>query len=110
MASEEYARRIARVAVAQMAELTGFEAAQESAIEILAELLLKYTAELCSAAHSYAELAHRTDFNICDLSYALEDMGGTSFADLKAYLDNWLAEQVMYAAAYRCCPCRYQLL
>jgi transcription initiation factor TFIID subunit 8 len=91
--AEDYSRCVARVVVAQMAELTGFEAAQESAVEVLAELLIKYLQEVCTAAHSYAEMAHRTDFNICDLNLSLSDMG-TSMDDLKKYLDSWLAEQV----------------
>ncbi|KXZ48863.1 hypothetical protein GPECTOR_25g448 [Gonium pectorale] len=90
--ADDYSRRVARVVVAQMAELTGFEAAQESAVEILAELVIKYIQELCTAAHSYAETAHRTDFNVCDLNLALCDMG-TSMEDLRKYLDSWLAEQ-----------------
>ena len=93
MAAEEYSRRLARVAVAQMAEMAGFTKAQESAIEILSELLLKYVGELCSTAHSYAELANRTEFNVCDLSSALAEMG-SSFGELKAYLDVYLTEQV----------------
>lgn len=93
MAAEEYSRRLARVAVAQMAEMAGFTKAQQSAVDILSELLLKYVGELCSTAHSYAELANRTEFNVCDLSTALADMG-SSFGDLKAYLDIYLAEQV----------------
>lgn len=91
--ADEYSRRVARVVAAQMAELTGFEAAQESAVEVLAEVLIRYIQELCTAAHSYAELAHRTDFNVCDLSLALNDMGA-NMDDLKKYLDGWLAEQV----------------
>lgn len=91
--AEDYSRRVARVVAAQMAELTGFEAAQESAVEILAELLIKYIQEVCTAAHSYAELSHRTDMNICDLNLALGDMG-TSMDDLRKYLDSWIAEQV----------------
>eukprot|EP00198_Chlamydomonas_reinhardtii_P001974 XP_001691310.1 predicted protein [Chlamydomonas reinhardtii] len=90
--AEDYSRRVARVVAAQMAELTGFEAAQESAVEILAELLIKYIQEVCTAAHSYAELSHRTDMNICDLNLALGDMG-TSMDDLRKYLDSWIAEQ-----------------
>ncbi|KAG2449975.1 hypothetical protein HYH02_000079 [Chlamydomonas schloesseri] len=90
--AEDYSRRVARVVAAQMAELTGFEAAQESAVEILAELLIKYIQEVCTAAHSYAELSHRTDINICDLNLALGDMG-TSTDDLRKYLDSWIAEQ-----------------
>ncbi|GIL89968.1 hypothetical protein Vretifemale_17708 [Volvox reticuliferus] len=90
--AEDYSRCVARVVAAQMAELTGFEAAQESAVEVLAELLIKYIQEVCTAAHSYAEMAHRTDFNVCDLNLALSDMG-TSMDDLRKYLDSWLAEQ-----------------
>ncbi|KAG2482800.1 hypothetical protein HYH03_018290 [Edaphochlamys debaryana] len=90
--AEEYSRQVARVVAGQMAELTGFQAAQESAIEVLAELLVQYIQEVCTAAHSYAETAHRTDFNLLDLSLALGDMG-TSMDDLKKYLDNWLQDQ-----------------
>jgi transcription initiation factor TFIID subunit 8 len=104
--AEEYTRRIARVAAAQMAELTGFEAAQESSIEVLAELLTKYVQEVCTAAHAHAETAHRTDFNICDLNLALSDMG-TSMGDLQRYLDVWLSDQAGPAAsAGRSAPIR----
>ena len=35
--------------------------------EVLADLLMRYTAELSSTSHSYAELAGRTATNISDV-------------------------------------------
>lgn len=51
---DDYSRILARVATAQLAEVAGFDACQDSAVEILAELLLKYISETCSTSHSYA--------------------------------------------------------
>lgn len=62
-----YARAVAKVAVAQIAEAAGYEGIQASANDTLAELMLRYVLELGSAAHSYAELAGRTGFNAADL-------------------------------------------
>lgn len=40
---------------------------QVGAHEVLADLLMRYMAELSSTSHSYAELAGRTATNICDV-------------------------------------------
>jgi transcription initiation factor TFIID subunit 8 len=82
---DEYSRQIARVAVAQIAEMTGYDAVHESAIEVLAQILLNYVAELCTSSHSYAQLATRADFNAADVVMALEDVG-TSVRDLSEYV------------------------
>lgn len=65
--ADRYSHQIARIAVAQMAETTGFDSVQESAVEVLADLMLRYVAQLASASHSYAEVAGRTDCNVNDL-------------------------------------------
>lgn len=65
--ADKYSRQVARIAVAQMAETVGFDGVQESAVEVLADLMLRYIAQLASASHSYAEIAGRTDCNINDL-------------------------------------------
>lgn len=52
--ADDYSRVLARIACAQIAEVAGFDACQGSAVEILAELLLKYTSEVCSLSHDYA--------------------------------------------------------
>lgn len=83
--AEEYSRAIARVVAAQLAELEGFDAVQESSIEVLSELLLRYLSELCRSAHEYAEMAGRTDSNVADVVLALEDMG-TTVPELQQYL------------------------
>lgn len=62
-----YSRAVAKVAIAQIAEAAGFEGIQASANDTLAELMLRYIVELGSAAHSYAELAGRSGFNVVDL-------------------------------------------
>ena len=45
----------------------GFDAAQESALDILAELMLRYAGEIGAAAHGYAELANRSVVTISDV-------------------------------------------
>ena len=85
MSADDYSRTIARVAVAQIAEQAGYEAVQDSAVEVLAELLLRYISEASAGAHQYAELANRTDANIGDVISSLEDLG-TSVSELQAYL------------------------
>ncbi|MEW5313642.1 MAG: hypothetical protein WDW38_005194 [Sanguina aurantia] len=90
--AEEFSRRVARVAVAQLAEVQGFEAVQESAIEVLAELLLRYLSELCTSSHRYAEQANRSDANLSDMVSGLEDMG-VSMDDLRLYLDDTVQKE-----------------
>ena len=65
--AQDYARAVAKVAVAQTAESVGFEAVQQSASDTLSELLIRYISEIGGATHSYAELAGRTECNINDL-------------------------------------------
>jgi histone H3/H4 len=63
-----YARAVAKVAAAQIAESAGYEGIQASANDTLAELMLRYIVELGSAAHAYAEVAGRTGINASDLA------------------------------------------
>ena len=65
--AERYSRHVSKVVVGQIAETAGFQAVHESAVDVLADLMLRYIAQLGSASHSYAELAGRTDSNINDL-------------------------------------------
>ena len=41
--------------------------AQESAVDILGELMLRYAAEIGAAAHAYAELANRSTVTLSDV-------------------------------------------
>lgn len=72
---EDFSRAVARVVAAQIAESAGFDACQDSAVEILADLLLRYLGTLAASSHSYAELAGRSQANLADLLLALEEVG-----------------------------------
>ncbi|KAF6265553.1 Bromodomain associated-domain-containing protein [Scenedesmus sp. NREL 46B-D3] len=84
--ADEFSRSVARVVAAQIAEASGFDACQESAIEILADLLLRYLTTVCSSSHSYAELAGRSQSNLADLLLSLEELGVTA-EDLHQHLE-----------------------
>ena len=100
--SEEYSKAIARVAVAQLAERERFSAMQvrwsrlyfgftssscaelplnptlyhqDSAAEVLADILIQYITEVCHSSQSYARHAGRSEFNILDVLLSLDDIG-----------------------------------
>lgn len=77
MSAEDFSRHIARVVASQVAEATGFDACQDSAIEILGDLLPRYLTTVSAGCHSYAELAGRSQSNLSDVLLALEDLGVT---------------------------------
>ena len=73
--TDRYSRQVARIAVAQMAETAGFDGVQESAVEVLADLMLRYVAQLASTSHAYAEVAGRTDCNVNDVVSSISEIG-----------------------------------
>lgn len=48
-------------------QTAGFETMQQSALDILSDLLLRYIGEIGATAHSYAELSHRVSPSADDL-------------------------------------------
>jgi transcription initiation factor TFIID subunit 8 len=94
--AEDFSRHIARVVASQVAEASGFDACQDSAIEILGDLLMRYLATVCSGSHSYAELAGRSQSNLSDVLLAMEDLGVTP-EDLHQHM------QLQVGARQRCC-------
>lgn len=103
---DRYARSLARVAVAQIAEVAGFESVQESAADILADLLCRYQLTLCTDAQHLAELAGRTEMNLTDAFMALEDLQTTP-DDLLQYLQLQVCGRMVSAAPLlRCVPLR----
>lgn len=85
--AEAYARQIARVAAGQLAEISGFESVQESAVDILGDLLLRYMDEVASGACGYAELAGRSDANVHDVLMSLDNLG-VMVEELRDYLSS----------------------
>ncbi|GAB2279909.1 hypothetical protein Dimus_014544 [Dionaea muscipula] len=74
---EEFFRAVARIAVAQICECEGFQCIQQSALESLADLAVRYVKEAGKRASFYAELAGRTECSVFDLIRGLEDLGST---------------------------------
>lgn len=72
---------VANTAVAQICEGLGFHAIQSSALEALADILLRYLSQTGTGAHFYANLAGRTQCNAFDVVLALEDMAPGATAD-----------------------------
>lgn len=72
--SDDFGRAISRTAVAQICESIGFEIFNESALESLADIAIKYIFDLGKTASSSANLAGRTQCNVFDVIQGLEDM------------------------------------
>ncbi|OIS98234.1 transcription initiation factor tfiid subunit 8 [Nicotiana attenuata] len=71
---DDFGRAISRIAVAQICESIGFESFNESALESLADVAIKYIIDLGKTASSGANLAGRTQCNVFDVIQGLEDM------------------------------------
>jgi histone H3/H4 len=52
----QYSRALVKIAIGQILQTIGFQAAQSTAIEILAEVLERYVLLLGKTAHDFAEL------------------------------------------------------
>lgn len=71
----DYSRAISRVAMAQICEGIGFEGFNESALDSLADIAIRYICELGKTSKFYANLAGRTGCNVFDIVQGLEDLG-----------------------------------
>lgn len=67
MSAKDYAREAALIAALQLADSAGFDLAQQSCVDIIADLLLRYVHEVGAGSHHYAELAGRSDTNPVDV-------------------------------------------
>ncbi|KAF8378574.1 hypothetical protein HHK36_029919 [Tetracentron sinense] len=72
---DDFGREIAKIAVAQICESSGFQSFNQSALEALSDILVRYLRDLGKTANFYSNLAGRTDCNIFDIVKGLEDLG-----------------------------------
>jgi histone H3/H4 len=84
--ADSHSSAIARKVAAQLAEAIGFDATQESAIEVLSGIINRYIAQLCRSAHDFAELGGRTKLNVIDLLLVLEEMN-VNLDELDKYVE-----------------------
>ncbi|XP_072951365.1 transcription initiation factor TFIID subunit 8-like [Typha angustifolia] len=75
--SDEFGRAVSKIAVAQILETSGFQSAQRSAIDALADVAIRYICDLGKAARFYANLSGRTSCNVFDVIQGLEDLSSS---------------------------------
>ncbi|KAL0396600.1 UNVERIFIED_CONTAM: Transcription initiation factor TFIID subunit [Sesamum calycinum] len=75
LGTDEFAQAIARIAVAQVCESLGFQSFQQSALDTLADVGVRYIRELGKTACAFANLANRSQCNVFDVIQGLEDLG-----------------------------------
>ncbi|EPS70192.1 hypothetical protein M569_04569, partial [Genlisea aurea] len=77
LATDEFAHGIARIAVAQVCESLGFQAFQQSALDCLADVGVRYIREIGKLATSSANSGNRSQCNVFDVIQCLEDLGSS---------------------------------
>lgn len=75
--ADEFPQAIARIAVAQVCESVGFQSFQQSALDRLADVGVRYIREVGKIACSSANSATRSQCNVFDVIQGLEDLGFT---------------------------------
>ncbi|CAK9326402.1 unnamed protein product [Citrullus colocynthis] len=75
LGSEDFPRALAKIAVAQICESEGFQTFQQSALETLADVAVRYVQNMGKTANFCANFAGRTECNLFDIIQALEDLG-----------------------------------
>lgn len=76
-AGDVFGRAIARIAVAQICESLGFNSIQQSALDALSDVAVRYICDLGRTSHFYANLAGRTGCSVFDVLQGLEELGST---------------------------------
>ena len=100
----DFPQAIARIAVAQICESAGFQGFQQSALETLSDIVVRYIRELGKIAQAHANLAGRTESNVFDIIQGLEDLGslqgfsGASESDRCLEGSGTIKEIIQYAS------------
>ncbi|XVE76143.1 hypothetical protein DITRI_Ditri12bG0149700 [Diplodiscus trichospermus] len=76
--ADDFGRAVSKIAVAQICESVGYQGFQESALEALTDISIRYLCDLGKNATFNANLAGRTECNLFDISQALEDLGASN--------------------------------
>lgn len=75
LGGDDFAQAIAKVAVAQVCESEGFHTIQQSSLESLSDIAVRYIQNIGKTARYHANLAGRTECNVFDVMQGLEDIG-----------------------------------
>eukprot|EP00105_Crassostrea_gigas_P017532 XP_011435349.1 PREDICTED: transcription initiation factor TFIID subunit 3-like isoform X1 [Crassostrea gigas] len=83
--SEEYCQGILRIALAQLCQSVGWNAAQSTPLELLTDVMGRYMLQLAKVTHRYAEQFGRTTPTLDDVGLAFRNMG-ISLSELEEYV------------------------
>ncbi|XP_058096451.1 transcription initiation factor TFIID subunit 8 [Magnolia sinica] len=72
--SDDFGRAVTRIAVAQVCEVAGFQSFQQSALDALSDIAVRYLRDLGKTARFYANSSGRTECNVFDVIQGLEDL------------------------------------
>ncbi|KAL3536245.1 hypothetical protein ACH5RR_004706 [Cinchona calisaya] len=103
--TNDFGRAIAKIAVAQICESVGFESFNDSALESLSDIAVRYLCDLGKTTSSYANSAGRTECNVFDIIQGVEDLGllrgfsGASEA-LDCVIESGAVREIMDFVAY----------
>ncbi|KAJ7971078.1 Transcription initiation factor TFIID subunit 8 [Quillaja saponaria] len=75
LGGDDFAKACAKIAVAQVCESEEFQTFQQSALETLADVAVRYIREIGKTAHYHANFSARTECNVFDIVQGLEDLG-----------------------------------
>lgn len=92
---DEFGRAVSKVAVAQICKSVGFEGFQESALQALSDIAVRYLCDVGKTANFYANLAGRTQCNVFDLIRGLEDLGSSEGFSGASGVDQCIASSGM---------------
>lgn len=85
--SDDFARNILKVAMAQICQNLGWHAVQTSPMNILVDILQRYMSTLAKITHQYAEHYNRNEPNLNDVAMAFQELG-ISISELEDYVNN----------------------
>lgn len=89
--NEEFVQAIAKMAVAQVCESSGFQGFQQSALDTLSDITVRYMNQIGKTAVSNANLSGRTECNVFDVLQGLEDLGMSQGFSGASEIDRGLA-------------------
>ena len=71
---DEFSHAVTKIAVGQICESVGFHGSNRTAINAMADIMVRYICDLGKSANFYANLAGRTSCNVFDIIQGLEDL------------------------------------
>ncbi|CAL9778462.1 unnamed protein product [Musa acuminata subsp. burmannicoides] len=74
---DEFSHAVAKIAVGQICESVGFHGSNRTAINAMADIMVRYICDLGKSANFYANLAGRTSCNVFDIIQGLEDLSSS---------------------------------